>query len=78
MDTSGNQKYIHRKNGDRSYDSICLQCFRTVAVSNDESVLVELENLHKCSGWGIYMDATIENPSRRRRSICLVENVEAR
>jgi hypothetical protein len=50
MDTSGNQKHIHRKNGDRSYDSICLQCFRTVAVSNDESVLVELENLHKSAG----------------------------
>jgi len=47
MDTSGNQKYTHRKNGDRSYDSICLQCFRMVAVSNVESVLVELENLHK-------------------------------
>jgi len=56
MDTSGNQKYIHRKNADRSYGSICLQCFRTVAVSNDESVLVKLENLHKSSGWGIYME----------------------
>jgi hypothetical protein len=27
MDMSSSKKYIHTANTDRSYDSICLQCF---------------------------------------------------
>jgi hypothetical protein len=63
MNMSGDEKYTHRKNADRSYDSICLQCFRTVATSSDELVLAELENLHKCSGRGMYANAIVESPS---------------
>jgi hypothetical protein len=65
MNSIGNKKYTHRKNWDRSYDSICLQCFRTVAVSSDEDVLAELERLHKCNGWIVYMSTAIEGPPRR-------------
>ena len=47
MNMSDGQQYTHRKNADRSYDSICLRCFRTVANSGDELALPALENLHK-------------------------------
>jgi hypothetical protein len=66
MNKSSGERYIHRKNADRSYDSICLQCFRTVATSSDELALAELENLHKCSGWAMYANAIVESPSWRR------------
>ena len=65
MDMSGDEKYVHRKKCGSELCLHCLQCFRTVAVSNDEGVLVELENLHECSGSEIRMDARMENPLRR-------------
>jgi hypothetical protein len=52
--------------------------FGLLRFSNDESVLAELENLHKRGGWGVYMHAGLENLSRCRGSICLVEHVEGR
>jgi hypothetical protein len=65
MNMSDGQQYTHRKNADRSYDSICLRCFRTVANSGDELALPELENLHKCTGWQNFTrTAIVEGPSR--------------
>ena len=45
--------------------AVALWTFKDYAVSNDEGVLVELENLHECSGSEIRMDARMENPLRR-------------
>ena len=67
MNMSDGQEYMHRKNADRSYDSICLRCFRTVANSGDELALPEMENLHKCGGWENFTrTVTVERPSRSR------------
>ena len=35
-------------NADRSVDSICLQCFRTVATVNEDATLTTLERQHRC------------------------------
>jgi hypothetical protein len=67
MNMSDGQQYTHRKNVDRSYDSICLRCFRTVANSSEELALPALENQHKCSGSENFArTAIVEGPSRSR------------
>jgi hypothetical protein len=40
--------YPHRKNPNGSYDSICLRCLMTIGTSEDENVLVRLEDAHIC------------------------------
>jgi hypothetical protein len=40
--------FPHRRNRDGSFDSICLNCFVTVASRGVESELSELEEKHFC------------------------------
>jgi hypothetical protein len=40
--------FPHRRNRDGSFDSICLNCFLTVAKSFSESELEEFEEKHYC------------------------------
>jgi hypothetical protein len=40
--------FNHRRNADGSVDSICLECFRTVATVNEEATLATLERQHRC------------------------------
>lgn len=42
-------KFPHRKNSDGTWDSICSECFRTVAIADDESELAEAEAQHICA-----------------------------
>jgi hypothetical protein len=41
--------FIHRKNKDGSFDSICLKCFQTAVTAHHESFLNSLEHNHQCS-----------------------------
>ena len=41
--------YPHRRNKDGSYDSICLNCFTTVARAETEGELAEHEKNHNCN-----------------------------
>jgi hypothetical protein len=41
--------YPHRRNKDGSYDSICLNCFATVACTETEGELAEHEKNHNCN-----------------------------
>lgn len=41
-------EFSHRFNANGSVDSICLQCFRTVATANTESALRSTEHEHIC------------------------------
>jgi len=38
--------YVHRRNNDGSFDSICKTCFMTVANATDEAMLAEHERNH--------------------------------
>jgi len=42
------QQFAKRRNPDGTMDSICLNCFRTVATSTDELKLIEFERDHQC------------------------------
>lgn len=40
--------FAHRHNRDRSFDSICLRCFRTAATRQSEAELAVEERRHVC------------------------------
>lgn len=40
--------FAHRHNQDGSFDSICPQCFATVAKTKDEALLAQFEREHIC------------------------------
>lgn len=44
--------FPHRHNRDGSFDSICPQCFQTVAKSSTEADLEAAERVHDCDGLG--------------------------
>ena len=40
--------FTKRRNSDGTMDSICLNCFRTIATCTDRLELIELEKDHRC------------------------------
>jgi len=50
MATSSRSKFAHRHNLDGTYDSICKECFKTVATEGQEADLRTAENAHVCLG----------------------------
>lgn len=56
--SSSDSQFLHRANRDGSFDSICKECFRTVATVKCESDLNVAERDHVCDPW---------TRSRRRR-----------
>ena len=45
--------FSHRENRDGSFDSICLQCFATVASEGHEAELKVGEDAHICPGFDL-------------------------
>jgi hypothetical protein len=47
--------FPHRRNPDGSFDSICTECFRTVATAPAEAQLEAAETVHpdNCKGFGL-------------------------
>ena len=43
------KRYAHWSKGDGSWNSICLNCFRTAATAADEAGLADGEAIHKCN-----------------------------
>ena len=41
--------YPHRRNRDGSFDSICLNCFATLATARTEPELLVYEKMHVCA-----------------------------
>ena len=46
MTDTQNTAYVHRRNYDGSFDSICRTCFMTVARVTEEAMLAEHEKNH--------------------------------
>jgi rRNA maturation endonuclease Nob1 len=42
--------FVHRYNLDRSWDSLCVECFRTVSNDMVEAELATKEACHVCAG----------------------------
>jgi hypothetical protein len=47
MDTLG--KFFHRTMPDSSIESVCLQCFQTIARGRNEAEVMEIEKAHRCT-----------------------------
>jgi hypothetical protein len=45
--------FPHRRNPNGSFDSICTQCFRTIATAAAETELKAAESAHKCFGFDL-------------------------
>lgn len=44
-------EFLHRENRDGRFDSICSECFSTVATRGDEADLSHCEDDHVCEDW---------------------------
>lgn len=51
LSTSTDSQFVHRVNRNGTIDSICRECFRTVACSESESDLTKPEADHVCDPW---------------------------
>jgi hypothetical protein len=51
MATSDKLKVIHRRNEDDTIDSICRECFATIATERSETELDRKEHDHVCDPW---------------------------
>jgi hypothetical protein len=58
---NSNADYAHRQNGDGTFDSICLHCFRTVTTANTECELVFGEAQHSCPPDATWRRKSVEN-----------------
>jgi hypothetical protein len=45
--------FPHRRNPDGTFDSICIQCFATVATGSVEAELKAAESAHACGGFNL-------------------------
>jgi hypothetical protein len=47
--------FPHRQNADGSFDSICSECFRTIATASTEAQLEAAERVHhyRCQGFSL-------------------------
>lgn len=48
MASAAGASFVHRRNRDGSIDSICTQCFATVATCEFEAELLQAERFHAC------------------------------
>jgi len=62
------RNYARRCNTDDSFDSICLNCFQTVASAPIDGALVEHEMQHRCIGLDLQVFETTK-PSDSRSNL---------
>ena len=55
-------KFVHRMNRDGTVDSICRECFITVATSQREADLQEPEYKHACDSWTVERFKKLKSP----------------
>ena len=60
--------FPHRHNPDGTYDSICTQCFATVATAPEQSALLAHEVAHICAAANLYRitPCRVQNPIEAR------------
>jgi hypothetical protein len=65
MNSDGKKEFAHRLNADGTFDSICLDCYRTVSSANREEDLLKGEKKHSCPADDLVVDGKPGSPSRR-------------
>lgn len=51
MGSPVNSQFLHRSHKDGTFESICTQCFYTIAKVDQEADLQALEDQHVCNEW---------------------------
>jgi hypothetical protein len=59
MNTFG--PFVHRKNPDKTIDSICTACFQTIASEDHEDKLIAHEKSHSCDPYWQYSRASFSD-----------------
>jgi len=62
-----NTGFPHRRNPDGTFDSICTQCFQTVATEATEAELIWAERTHNCRGFDLGQMLHRTDQERRSR-----------
>lgn len=66
MNRQSSQSYVHRPNKDGTYDSICTQCYVTVATTRNETELDMHESSHICiADWPYQVSVNRHDQMRR-------------
>jgi len=60
------RRFSHRENGDGTFDSICHQCFATIATADSEQELLEEERDHVCDTELLVLAHSLGSPERHR------------
>jgi hypothetical protein len=55
------RNFPHRQNPDGSFDSICIECFQTIASNTVEGELAPHESRHLCFGFDLEKSLHPEN-----------------
>jgi len=50
---TANKSFAHRRNDNDTIDSICLECFRTIATKWTKAELANSEATHECGGFDL-------------------------
>jgi hypothetical protein len=58
------RSFPHRKNDDGTYDSICTECFQTVATFEHEHELKQAEEIHRCKSLDPHPVVRVREPRR--------------
>jgi hypothetical protein len=61
MNSETKPQFLHRKNADGTFDSICSRCFVTVATRFRETDLSRPERDHVCDSWTLVRFSQIED-----------------
>jgi hypothetical protein len=56
--------FTHRINDDRTFDSICMKCFRTVDTQSREVALTAKEQVHVCNQEDVHRTDPFATDSR--------------
>ena len=54
-------RFAHRKNPDRSIDSICTTCFQTIASEDSAGKLISHEERHSCDPYWHFSQARLDS-----------------
>jgi hypothetical protein len=74
MSKSTTPHFVHRRNRDGSYDSICSLCAVTTASATAEANLAEGERLHQCNRYILQARPKLMQPPPQRPSDQTSEN----
>jgi hypothetical protein len=63
--------FVHRRNPDGSYDSICLNCYLTIETQHEESDLSKAEKEHDCEDFLRQRETAYQGPKSVDDVLCL-------